>query len=277
MIDYHVHTSFCNHANGSMEQYIRQAIQMGLREICFLDHLSLHEKGKRLSMTPEEVPFYFHAARGLAHKYRHDIQVKVGLEIDIIPAHLDQIRNIIAPFAFDLIAGSVHFIQDINIVSTKESDPRRDQSDIGYLCESYLKNLEAVIDSDMVDMVCHLDVVKKFGRRPPPHFNKKFDEILSKIRYKNMTVELNTSGHNHAASEFYPAAPLLVKCFQKGIPMTLGSDAHTPTQVGQHYADALNLLKKIGYQTICAFYRRNRYQIPLNSQPQSCIHHLTGG
>jgi len=263
MIDYHVHTSLCNHANGTMEQYVRRAVEIGLTEICFLDHLTLHEKGRRLSMSSAELPFYYHAARRLANQYKDRIQVKVGLEVDILPDHVDQINKIISPFAFDVIAGSVHFIQDINIVSTKEIDPRREEAGMEYLCERYLKTLDDLIDADMVDMICYLDVVKKFGRRPPAIFDEKFDEILSKISYKKIVLELNTSGYNHAASEFYPATPLLIKCFKKGIHMTLGSDAHTPDSVGQHFDEAINLLISIGYRHVCAFTRRSRDKIPL--------------
>ena len=265
MIDYHVHTSLCNHANGTMDQYIRRAIEIGLSEICFLDHLTLNEKGRRLSMSPGELPFYFHAARRLAAKYQDHIQVKVGLEVDIAPAFIDQIKQIISPFAFDVIAGSVHFIEDINIVSTKETDPRREQAGIDYICEKYLQNLDDLIDADMVDMICHLDVIKKFGRRPSARFDKKFDELLSKISYKNITVELNTSGYNHAASEFYPAPRLLTQCHDKNINITLGSDAHQPQSVGQHYNEAIDLLLSTGYRQVSAFTRRHRYEIPLTT------------
>ena len=61
MIDYHVHTSLCNHAEGVMEAYIQKAVDIGLKEICFLDHLIISEPANRLSMTPDEVPFYFQA------------------------------------------------------------------------------------------------------------------------------------------------------------------------------------------------------------------------
>jgi histidinol-phosphatase (PHP family) len=263
MIDYHVHTSLCNHANGTMEQYVRRAVEIGLTEICFLDHLTLHEKGRRLSMSPAELPFYYHAGRHLANQYKERIQVKVGLEVDILPDYIDQIKKIISPFAFDVIAGSVHFIEDINIVSTKENDPRREQAGMEYICDNYLKNLDDMIDADMVDMICHLDVVKKFGRRPAAHVDEKFDEILSKISYKKITLELNTSGYNHAASEFYPSTPLLSKCFKKGIHITLGSDAHMPSSVGQHYNEAIDLLLATGYRNVSAFTRQHRYELPL--------------
>lgn len=263
MIDYHVHTSLCNHANGSMEQYVRSAAEAGLKEICFLDHLTLHENGKHLSMSPDDVPIYFHAARHLARVYRDRIIVKVGLEVDMDPEHTQQIIDAIAPFSFDVIGGSIHFINDINIVSSKEADAARERMDIKDICEIYLEKIDAMLDADIIDVACHLDVTKKFGRPTPEGFDYKYNEILSKIRYKDLAVELNTSGLNHGASEFYPSPRLLAMCREKGIPVTLGSDAHAPSSVGRHYDKAIDMLKAAGYTSVAAFTRRQRYDMPL--------------
>ena len=59
MIDYHIHTLLCNHAQGSMESYIRSAINLGMSEICFLDHLTVRESEKGLSMAPGEFLIIF--------------------------------------------------------------------------------------------------------------------------------------------------------------------------------------------------------------------------
>lgn len=265
MIDYHVHTSLCNHANGTMEQYVQSAAAAGLREICFLDHLTLHENGKHLSMSPADVPIYFHAARHLSHVYRDRITVKVGLEVDMDPAHTQQIIDTIAPFSFDVIGGSIHFINDINIVSSQGADAGRERMRIAELCEIYLEKIDAMLDTDIIDFVCHLDVTKKFGRGTPDGFVYKYDEILSKIRYKDLAVELNTSGRNHGASEFYPSPRLLAMCREKGIPVTLGSDAHSPSSVGRHYDKAIDMLRAIGYTSVSAFTRRQRYDMPLTN------------
>ncbi len=264
MIDYHVHTSLCSHAVGSMEQYVRAAVGIGLKEICFLDHLTLHEKGKHLSMAPADVPIYFHAARQLAGFYRDRIAVKVGLEVDMDPKYTDDITDIISPFSFDVIGGSIHFINDINIVSSKNADSGREQMDIADICERYLEKIDAMLDADVIDVVCHLDVTKKFGRPTPADFERKYNEILSKIRNKNLAVELNTSGLKHGAAEFYPSPRLLALCHEKGIPVTLGSDAHSPASVGRHYDKAIDMLKTMGYASVAAFTRRQRYDIALN-------------
>lgn len=262
MIDYHVHTSLCNHANGTMDQYIQNAISAGLSEICFLDHLTLHKGGRHLSMTPDYVPFYYQSARRLAHIYKNRIQVKVGLEVDYDPKTADEVKKIIEPFDFDVIGGSVHFIDDINIVSSKDTEARENES-IDVICKNYLLLLDEMIENSHVDIICHLDIFKKFGRRPADEFEKKFDEILAKISYKNITVELNTSGWNHKANEFYPNPALLKKCLDNKIRITIGSDAHQPRQVGRHFDKAIAMLLETGYRRVTAFTRRIPYDIPL--------------
>ncbi|RJP84181.1 MAG: histidinol-phosphatase HisJ family protein [Desulfobacteraceae bacterium] len=276
MIDYHVHTSLCNHANGAMDQYIQNAVAAGLKEICFLDHLTLHKNGRAQSMSPDDVPFYFHAARQLAYEYKHQILVKVGLEVDFDPENADQAQEIIRPFDFDVIGGSVHFIGDVNIVSSKDASVREKQS-IDEICEQYLERLDQMISLDFADIVCHLDVVKKFGRRPSAVFEKKFDDILSKISYSNLTVELNTSGYSQAAKEFYPGAALLKKCHDRNIPVTIGSDAHSPDQVGRHYDKAMNLLLTTGYRHVSAFSRRTRYDIEISPSGPELLKQNHGG
>ena len=106
MIDYHLHTLFCNHATGGMERYIQSAIDLGLREICFLDHLTIQKSDSGHSMTPIEIPYYFQAVQILKQKYKNMIRIKAGLEVDFNPAFVDFFHDIIETFAFDVIAAS---------------------------------------------------------------------------------------------------------------------------------------------------------------------------
>lgn len=262
MIDYHVHTSLCNHANGAMEQYIEKAITAGLREICFLDHLTLHKNGRDQSMEPADVPFYFHSVRQLADQYEGRIRVKAGLEVDFTPETADQAEDIFRPFDFDVIGGSVHFIKNMNIVSSKNAK-NTENKPIDEICGQYLELLDQMVSRNFADIVCHLDIFKKFGRRPSPALDEKFDALLSKISYKALAVELNTSGIEHPAKEFYPGAALVKACHDRHIPMTLGSDAHEPGQVGRHFEAAIALLSMTGFRNVSAFTRRTMYDIPI--------------
>jgi histidinol-phosphatase (PHP family) len=42
------------------------------------------------------------------------------------------------------------------------------------------------------------------------------------------------------------------------VPITLGSDAHKPEDVGRSFSEALKLLRNTGYDSICTFQKRKR-------------------
>lgn len=260
MIDYHLHTLFCNHAVGGMEQYIQSAIDLGLREVCFLDHLTIQETETGLSMTPEEIPYYFQAVQVLKQKYRDKISVKAGLEIDFNPAYIDFFQDIIRPFAFDVIATSLHFPGGLDIV-THHSEWRYGKKDIDDVYELYFDHLKKMLDYCYFDVICHIDLIKKFGRKPSGPVEEKIDKILSIIKRNNVTVEVNTSGYNHPVGEIYPSPDILAKCREQEISITLGSDAHHPAEIGQHYDKAFPLLLSSGYRCLATFTKRKRSEI----------------
>jgi histidinol-phosphatase (PHP family) len=262
-INYHVHTPLCNHATGSMPDYIRHAIRQGLKEICFLDHLTLNPADKGLTMIPEEVALYYHAARFLAHQYREAIRVKIGLEVDFHPDFIEVINYLTHSFDFDVIGGSVHYLGQEDIV-TRKSDWGRGEGDPDLIFASYFKWMNRMLDHDFFDVVCHFDLPKKFCRLPQESFEGTIDELLVRIKDKGLALEVNTSGYEHPIKEAYPSVNILKRCFELGIPVTLGSDAHRPDQLITHYDKAATLLAAAGYSHLSTFSRRRRGRIPIN-------------
>lgn len=265
MIDYHIHTLLCNHAQGSMESYIRSAINLGISEICFLDHLTVQESEKGLSMAPEEIPYYFQAIQLLKQQYKDAISVKAGLEIDFNPAYSDLFQEIVGTYAFDVVASALHFPGGLNIVSGS-SPWRHGKHNTDYVYGLYYEHLENMLEFNYFDVICHIDLIKKFGRKPSRSFDNQVNEILLKIKTKNLCVEINTSGYAHPVGEPYPSFDMITKCHELGIRMTLGSDAHTPADVGQYYDRALPLILSAGYKYLTTFTQRRGKKIPI-TQP----------
>ncbi|MEJ2658552.1 MAG: histidinol-phosphatase [Desulfobacterales bacterium] len=262
MIDYHLHTLFCNHADGGMEHYVQAAVDLGLREICFLDHLTIQKTEPGLSMTPEEIPYYFYAVQMLKQKYRNDISVKAGLEIDFNPDHIDLYQDVVDTYAFDVIAASLHFPKGVDIVSHR-SGWRHGEKDADDVYELYFEQLQKMLDYDYFDVICHIDLIKKFGRKPVRSFEKECDKILAIIKNKDKTIEVNTSGYDHPAGDIYPSLGILKKCFEQGISITMGSDAHHPADVGRHYERVLPILISTGYRKLAGFTKRQRIEIQI--------------
>ncbi len=268
MIDYHIHTMLCNHAEKPMEAYVKRAVDIGLQEMCFLDHLTISENGRDHSMSVRETGLYFQAIQRLKYQYRDQIKIRAGLEVDFNPATTEQVKEVVGSFSFDIIGSSVHFVHEKNIVSRKGKKSELSDVDFQKQCLLYIEKMDRMMDHDYFDVVCHLDVIKKFGEPLPDHFDEKFNEILSKIRYKNLTVELNTSGYDHPVTDGYPGLALLKQCRSKGVEITLASDAHHPDSVGRHFNRALSDLSSSGYNRLAGFYRRQRYLIPINSKEE---------
>ena len=261
-VDYHIHTMLCNHAKGSMESYVKKAVSAGFKEICFLDHLTLGDPGNRLSMTPEEVPFYFQAVSHIKNSYRGEISIKVGLEIDFNPGYISLFNKISESFSFDVIGASLHFPAGIDVVSRK-SGWSNGENETDLIYGLYLEYLDKMLDYDYFDVICHLDLVKKFGRWPSGDFEKDLDHIVEKIAKKNIAVEVNTSGYDYPAKEAFPSFNILRKCCKAGVGITIGSDAHDPGSIGRNYDRALPLIHSAGYGQVCIFTERERSEVPI--------------
>jgi histidinol-phosphatase (PHP family) len=135
--------------------------------------------------------------------------------------------------------------------------------DTDYVYGLYFEQFEKMLDYNYFDVVCHLDLVKKFGRKSSRSFDNELNKILSKIKAGNLTVEINTSGYNYPVREIFPAPNIITKCQEQGINITLGSDAHKPTDVGQHYDRVLPLLLSAGYRHLTTFTKRKRSSVSL--------------
>lgn len=261
-IDYHIHTTLCNHARCGMPAFVQQAIENGFEEICFLDHLTLRRADPGLSMVAEEVPLYFQAVQTLKHRYSGLIRVKAGLEVDFDPDQADRMQAIIDTFAFDVIGCSVHYLEDFDIV-TSGSAWRHGQGDTDRVYDRYVEQLEKILDYPFFDMICHFDLVKKFNRMPGKPLDVRLDPVLQKAKDGNITLEINTSGFEHPVGEAYPSRDILRRCRRFDIAVTMGSDAHAPKHIGRHFDRAKALLFDAGYRRLNTFTNREAISVPM--------------
>ena len=79
------------------------------------------------------------------------------------------------------------------------------------------------------------------------------DAIFKKIIYDGKGIELNTSSFS-VLGEFVPANCILSRYLELGGEIiTLGSDSHYPSRVGEKIHDAKELLRSLGFKYVCTF------------------------
>ncbi len=264
MLDYHLHTRLCNHAEGSMVAFIRQAVDRGFEEICFLDHLTITDSPRPMTMDVAEVPLYFQTVQRLKRSFSDRIAVRSGLEIEFNPRYTELFKQIVDDFAFDVIGSSIHQLDGIDIVSGPyDSDAAFPVPET--LQRRYLDYLEMMLANEYFDIVCHLDLLKKFGAGSSPYFEDRLAGILSRATARNLTVEVNTGGFDHPAAEAYPSRNILTMLKNAGIAVTIGSDAHRPEEIGRHFGRAFEMIQAAGFRHLAVFAGRSRSEVPVPS------------
>jgi histidinol-phosphatase (PHP family) len=265
IVDYHTHSELCKHAQGNVEEYVRKAIDLGLDEVGCSDHAPLpgnYDERHRMNLE-EYYALYAPNVSGLVEKYRDRIKIKRGIECDFLDWAAEWNARFIAENDFDFVIGSVHFVGPRG-----EEKPlfgcEYDQSEIESLYEGYFLEIANSAKAGLFDIIGHCDIVKKFGRFSSKRVDELIWEALSQIKNADLCIEINTSGLRKPERETYPGEKILALAKDLRIPLTLGSDAHSPDQVGMNYDAALVLVNKYGNGRISAFEHRSRTEFRIS-------------
>ena len=76
-------------------------------------------------------------------------------------------------------------------------------------------------------------------------------------------IELNTAGLRKDCREIYPAKNLLALAYAHKVPITFGSDAHAPGEVGMNFTEAISLARAVGYRESCHLEKHQRRMVAL--------------
>jgi len=256
-LDYHIHTTFSDGRN-DLHECVHEAAKKRIDEIGFSDHIYL--KKEDWSMVPADLPKYVSKIGAL--KKLSQISIKTGLEVEFVPYQMEGLMQEINRFDFDYLMGSVHFIGDWQFDSEKQIEEWK-RRDVNQVYEQYFDLVRTMAKTRLFDFVGHLDLVKKFGFRPRSDLKDLLLETVRTISKSGMCIEVNTGGLRKPCHEIYPSEKLLKMCFDNGLPITLGSDAHLSEDVGAGFDKAIDFVRKAGYAEIVKFTKRNHEPVNL--------------
>ncbi|MBC8419929.1 MAG: histidinol-phosphatase HisJ family protein [Desulfobacteraceae bacterium] len=244
--DYHIHTALCKHAQGGVGEYRSGAKKQGIPEICFADHAPNpdgYDPAHR--MTLNQFPSY---KAGISMVQDGEPPgVLLGLEADYYEGCERFLSSWLPDQGFDFVLGSVHFINGWGFDNPEERHIW-DSADVTATWRRYFEVVTRLVDCGLFDAVGHLDLPKKFGYRPSDRDLKDMVRpVLDRMARAGMGIELNTSGLRKPVGEIYPSPMIVSLARERGIPVCFGSDAHSPGDVGDRFALALDLAREAGY------------------------------
>ncbi|MCL1910602.1 MAG: histidinol-phosphatase [Leptospirales bacterium] len=261
-VNLHNHTSLCGHALGSPDEYIEEAIKKNTSYFGFSDHAPLSEEVRNgESMRPEEAEAYIETVLAAKTRYAGSIEILLAFEVDY-PLHDSFAKSYFTDERIDYLIGSCHCIGGWAFDNEQgiETFSKRDIDDI---YTEYYKIMSELVESRLFNIAGHFDLLKKFGFRPRRAFTGAIEAIAKKMAKTGTAFELNTSGLTKPIKEIYPSKEILDIFFNCNVPVTMGSDSHSPEQVGYGYDTAVNILKAAGYRKLVAFRKRRPFEILL--------------
>ena len=256
--DLHMHTPLCRHAVGEPVDYARRAIELGLAEIGFSDHSPMARDGfDDWRMLDRQLDEYVAKVR-LAQKTFPQLTIRLALEVDFLPGHEDWIRQLAARHPWDYFIGSVHYVGEAWDIDNPAKLSEWKKRDAFEVWSAYFERLTLAAESKLFEIIGHADLPKKFGIRPVQDCSPLYEKFLNAAAKSGCAIELNTAGLRKDCKEIYPNRDILELAFRKNVPVTFGSDAHAPEEVGMNFAEAVALARSVGYRETCRFKRRQR-------------------
>ena len=263
MIDYHMHGEFCGHSTGALEEYVLRAVELGLAEIGFSDHLpKVVDPDPYHAMLIKRLPEYVAEVDRLRQKYSDRITILLGIEADYFVGYEDDTASLIASQPFDYVIGALHFLGDWHFSSKSHRD-RYSVEDPEEVFPQYFGLLSKMIGTGLFDIIAHPDSIKKVGFTPSSSMEWYYRDIASMLEKHGMAIEVNTSGLRRGAGTIYPEETFLRVCAERDIPVTLGSDAHCPGDVARDFDIALDMIRRADVSTVAKFRGRKMLRFPV--------------
>lgn len=255
--DGHIHTPYCPHGtNDSFEQYIEKAIQSGFSEITFTEHAPLPNNftdptpDKDSGMDPHLLTKYIDELTALKAKYKKDITINIGLEVDFIigfEKETTTFLNSVGPLLDDSIL-SVHFLQwedsyvcidfskDVYLEFANKVGGIQPMYDLYY--NTVLQSIKADLGQYKPKRIGHPTLIHKFQLAHNETINddEQIRKVLETMKKYNCELDVNSAGFSKSdCQQPYPPIHMIDYAKSISLPLVFGSDAHCSNDLHQHY------------------------------------------
>lgn len=219
--NYHAHTSRCGHATGTEEEYILRAIECGITHMGFSDHAPhIFPDGSQsyFRIPMEQAEDYFATLRALQEKYKNQIDLKIGLEMEYYPSQFPSMLATARSLGCEYLILGQHYLaeEDPNIpyVVKPTDDPA--------LLQEYVETVLSAMEAGVFSYVAHPDIFNFTGA--PTLYHAQMRKICIAARECNIPLEINFLGIR--TKRCYPREDFWAIAGQEGAPVTFGFDSH---------------------------------------------------
>ncbi len=248
--NFHTHTARCRHALGGDEDYVKCAIEAGIKHLGFSDHAPFlfpdgYDDGYRVPLS--EADDYIRSIRFLREKYKDRIQISIGFEMEYYPDHFDKMLDFARKGGAEYLILGQHFILGEHPNGKGSIGPTDSKEHL----KIYVDEVIEAMRSGVFSYVAHPDLVCFTGDEKI--YRREITRLCLASRELDIPLEINLLGIRN--KRHYPSNRFWQIAGEVGAPVTLGVDAHSPEAL-------LNKEQLAAAEEIIAKYKLNYIGMP---------------
>ncbi len=251
LADLHTHSfySFDGKLNASPDNIAEAAIAAGLTHVAVTDHCDIDCELAGL-YRPLDREAAFEALLCAKEKYKDRINLLIGIELGQAHHCPDAARAVLEERPYDIVLGSLHNLEnerdfaffDFKGTTAKEANA---------LFARVIAEEMQLCEFDGIQIVTHLTYMDRYLHRAgkaldvTPHKDALL-RLFEKIVQRGLTLELNTSCLD---TDLGMPTPEILSLYRSvgGTRVCLGSDAHSPERIAQHFEKGYRILSDCGF------------------------------
>lgn len=260
--NYHSHCSFCD-GKAPMEEFVEAAVRQGFTAYGISSHAPLPFSAS-WTLRRSEVPAYLAEFKRLKEKYKGEIDLYAGMEIDYLNPVQHPAIGYFQHLPLDYRIGSVHLIYtpEGEIIDTDTSPENfrklwkeQFQGDLKRMLATYFEASMRLVEAGGFDFVGHANKIFYNAEQSCPGiteedwYKRKISDFFTFVAEKGLMVEINTKAYSRKGC-FFPNIRDWEILRELQIPIVVNSDAHRPELVNAGRPQALQQLKEKGFKTV---------------------------
>ena len=225
LANYHTHTWRCNHASGTEEEYIQEALKRGLAILGFSDHTPYffpegYYSGFRMKM--DQLEGYVSTVLALREKYESRLRIPLGLEVEYYPDLFPRLLPVLKDQPLDYLILGQHFVGN----ERGEAYAGRATGDVDVL-RRYCRQAMDAMQLGCFSYLAHPDLICFMGDK------KAYAEHMRQLcrEAKNCSIPLEMNLHGIVENRHYPNRIFWEIAAEEGNSVVLGCDAHMPSEL----------------------------------------------
>ena len=233
--NYHTHTKRCGHASGEDEDYVKEALGIGLTNLGFSDHIMLPGfSDPNVRGDYSLCSGYFDSIRDLQAKYSGRIKISLGFEAESFPIYFPYYRELIDSRQIDYLILGNHCEMNENrqIVSYFGKI-----SSAGELYK-YRDLAFSALQTGLFSCFAHPDYFMSSIQNVDKDVKRVMEDLIRISIDLDIPLEINAAGIRNGRKKIgnqvryvYPTDEFFTLAGKMGAKCIIGFDAHAPDQI----------------------------------------------